>query len=163
MGPNGCKTNISRVAELWKCIIFDYDNTSVLKFNEKFHQDLHCSHTQSMKVYDGSNQNLTLCLLVSSADNLCISLDPDQAHQNVKPGMDPNCLTLWWYSWHNCSKKLILKEKSADDKTTEQRFQVYNLNNSHLGGLIFLLLSITQAQITRNTRLGQIKFETIWI
>ena len=34
------------------------------------------------------------CLLVSSADNLCKSLDPDQARQNVVPDLGPNCLTL---------------------------------------------------------------------
>ena len=32
------------------------------------------------------------------------SLDPDQARQNVGPDLDPNCLTLWWYSW-----KIFLK------------------------------------------------------
>ena len=37
---------------------------------------------------------LTPCLLVSSADNLCKQLDPDQARQNVGPDLDPNCLTL---------------------------------------------------------------------
>ena len=37
------------------------------------------------------------------------SLDPDQAQRHVGPGLDPNCLTLWWYSWKNFSKKLILK------------------------------------------------------
>ena len=37
---------------------------------------------------------LTLCLLVSSADNLCNSLYPDQARQNVGPDLDPICLTI---------------------------------------------------------------------
>ena len=27
------------------------------------------------------------------------SLEPDQVQQNVGPDLDPNCLTLWWYSW----------------------------------------------------------------
>ena len=36
------------------------------------------------------------------------SLDPDQARQNVGPDLGPNCWTLWWYSWNNFSKKLIL-------------------------------------------------------
>ena len=27
------------------------------------------------------------------------SLDPDQAGQNIGPDLDPNCLTLWCYSW----------------------------------------------------------------
>ena len=37
---------------------------------------------------------LTLGQLLSSADNLCNSLDPDQARQKVRPDLDPNCLTL---------------------------------------------------------------------
>ena len=36
---------------------------------------------------------LTLYLLVSSADNLSNSLDLDQTQQNVRPDLDPNCLT----------------------------------------------------------------------
>ena len=30
------------------------------------------------------------------------SLDPDQAQQNVRPDLDPNCLTPWWY-WKKSS------------------------------------------------------------
>ena len=44
------------------------------------------------------------------------SLDPDQVRQDVGPVLDRNCLTLWWYSWTNYLKKLILKKKSTDDK-----------------------------------------------
>ena len=40
------------------------------------------------------------------------SLDPDQAWQNVRPGLDPNYLTLWWYSWKIFLKSLILKKIS---------------------------------------------------
>ena len=47
------------------------------------------------------------------------SLDPDQAWQNVRPDLDPNCLTHWWHSWKNFLKKLILKNR----QTTK------NLNN----------------------------------
>ena len=36
---------------------------------------------------------LTLYLLVSSADDLCNSLDPDQDRQIVGPDLDPNGLT----------------------------------------------------------------------
>ena len=32
------------------------------------------------------------------------SLNPDQAQQNIGPDLDPNCLTLWWYSWKIVSK-----------------------------------------------------------
>ena len=47
-----------------------------------------------------------MCLLVSSADNLCKQFGPRSGST-----LDPICLTLRWHS-----KKLILKEKSADDK-----------------------------------------------
>ena len=33
------------------------------------------------------------CLLITFAN----SLDPDQASQNVRPDLDPNCLTPGWY------------------------------------------------------------------
>ena len=41
-----------------------------------------------------NTHTLTLCLLVSSADNLSNRLDTDQARQDVGPDLDPNCLTL---------------------------------------------------------------------
>ena len=34
-----------------------------------------------------------LCLLITFAN----SLDPDQVQQNVRPDLDPNCLTPGWY------------------------------------------------------------------
>ena len=37
---------------------------------------------------------LTLSLLITFAN----CLNPDQAQQNVRPDLDPNCMTLWWYS-----------------------------------------------------------------
>ena len=37
---------------------------------------------------------MLLELLASPADNVCKQLDPDQTEQNVKPDLDPNCLTL---------------------------------------------------------------------
>ena len=44
------------------------------------------------------------------------SLDPDQAWQNVGPDLDPNCLTLCWYSWKMFLEKFIKKKKSTDYK-----------------------------------------------
>ena len=44
------------------------------------------------------------------------SLGPDQAQQDVRPDLDPNCLTVWWYSWKNFSKKLILKKNQQMTK-----------------------------------------------
>ena len=59
---------------------------------------------------------LFLCLLVLSADNLWKQLDPDQTWQNAGPDLDLNCLTLWWYSWKNSSKKLIVKKINRQQK-----------------------------------------------
>ena len=63
------------------------------------------------------------CCLLASGDFCCLliifanSLDPDQARQHVGPDLDPNCLTLWWYSWKIFLKKLVLKKKkSKNDK-----------------------------------------------
>ena len=39
------------------------------------------------------------------------SLDPDQARQNVGPDLDPDCLTLWCYSWKIFFEKVKLKKK----------------------------------------------------
>ena len=64
---------------------------------------------ESMCVLFKSDWDIFCCLLKTFAN----SLDPDQAQQNVGPDLDPNCLTLWKYSWKNFLKKLILK-KSAD-------------------------------------------------
>ena len=50
------------------------------------------------------------------------SLDPYQAQQNVGPDLDPNCLTLWWHSWKNFLKKLLLK-KSGNNKKSWKFFQ----------------------------------------
>ena len=52
---------------------------------------------------------------MSSDDNLHKQFGPRSGLINVGPDLDPNCLTLWWYSWKNFLKKFILK-KSADDK-----------------------------------------------
>ena len=36
----------------------------------------------------------SLCVLVSSADNLCKQFGPRSGPTNVGPDLDPNCLTL---------------------------------------------------------------------
>ena len=48
------------------------------------------------------------------------SLDPYQVQPNVRPDLDPNCLTLWWYSWKIFSKKLILKKNQQATKKHEK-------------------------------------------
>ena len=56
------------------------------------------------------------CRLLKTFAN---SLDPDQARQNVGPDLDPNCLTLWWYSWKIFLKKLILKKIHRQQKSMQ--------------------------------------------
>ena len=46
------------------------------------------------------------------------SLDTDQARQNVGPDLNPNCLTLWWYSLKIFSKKF--KKKKKNPRTTKK-------------------------------------------
>ena len=52
------------------------------------------------------------------------SLDQDQAWQNVRPDLDPNCLTFWWYSWTNFSRKLMLKNQQHEKFPSRRR--LYN-------------------------------------
>ena len=53
-----------------------------------------------------------------SDENLCKQFGPRSGltKQNAGPDLDPNCLTLWWYSRKNFSKKLILKKNSRQQK-----------------------------------------------
>ena len=64
-------------------------------FNEYPQHIISC--TTSLNLLKISNHSvspaLTLCLLVSSANNLCNSLDPDQFRLKVGSDLDPNCLT----------------------------------------------------------------------
>ena len=38
------------------------------------------------------------------------SLDPNQVRHKVRPDLGPICLTLWWHTWKNFLKILILKK-----------------------------------------------------
>ena len=66
---------------------------------------------------------MSCSLFVYSSSRLLItftnSLDPDQAQQNVGPDLDPNCMTLWWYSSKNFAKKLILEKISRRQKSMQ--------------------------------------------
>ena len=62
------------------------------------------------------NYTLTLCLLVSSADNLCKKFGPRSGLTYRQAWSGSKRLTLWLYSWNDFSKKLILEKKSADAK-----------------------------------------------
>ena len=63
-----------------------------------------------------------LCFLSLPASHWLITfaniLVPDQDRQNVSPDLDPNCLTLWSYSWKIFSQKVDFFKKSADDKNS---------------------------------------------
>ena len=58
--------------------------------------------------------------ILSSADNLCNSLEPDQARQDVRPDLDPNCLTLIVFL-KELFEKLFFKKISADDKRNDEK------------------------------------------
>ena len=58
-------------------------------------------------------------LLMTSAN----SLDPDKAWKNVRPDVDPNSFTLWWHSWKNFLKMLILK---TNQQTTKNHAKLPN-------------------------------------
>ena len=64
------------------------------------------------------------------------SLGPDQARQNVGPDLGPNCLTLWWYSWMNFSKKLILKKNQQTTKNMKKYPAFKELNEKPYIALI---------------------------
>ena len=48
---------------------------------------------------------------------------PYSGPHNIGPDLDPNCLTLWWYSWKKFSKKLILKK---NQQTAKKRTKLRN-------------------------------------
>ena len=55
-----------------------------------------------------------------SADIVYKQFGPDQARRYVGPDLDPNCLTLWWYSCNTCNRKSWFWKQSADDKKHEK-------------------------------------------
>ena len=64
---------------------------------------------------------------LSSADNLCKQFGP-RSGQNVGPDLDPNCLTLWWYSWKNFLKMFILKKISRRQQSMKNSPACKELN-----------------------------------
>ena len=51
-------------------------------------------------------------VLLTSTNNLCKQFRPRSGPTNVLPDLDPNCFSLWWYSWKNISKNWILTKVS---------------------------------------------------
>ena len=62
--------------------------------------------------------NLTHCLLVSSAHNLCKQIGPRSGQTNVRPARDPICLTLRFLK--EFFEKVKFEKKIADDKIASQ-------------------------------------------
>ena len=48
------------------------------------------------------------CRLMKTFTN---SFDQDQTRQYAGPDLDPNCVTLWWYSWKNVMKTINFEKK----------------------------------------------------
>ena len=57
---------------------------------------------------------ITLCLLVSSADNFYKQIGTRSGLTDL--GLGSSCMILWWYFWKNFSKKLILIKISRRQK-----------------------------------------------
>ena len=64
------------------------------KIDKQISLDKQAGYKLKVPCTSGGIGHLTLCQLVSSADDLRNSLDPDQARHSVGPDLDPNCLTL---------------------------------------------------------------------
>ena len=72
---------------------------------------------------------LTLCLLVSSADNFCKQIGVRSGLTKHRPNLDPNCLTLRQYSWKNILKSWFW-EKSADVQKSMQNFPAFRVKRT---------------------------------
>ena len=73
-------------------------------------------HQSTLAVERGWEKMLTLCLLVSSTDNLCKQIGPRSGPTKCRLDLDPNCLTLWWYSWKNFQKNWFWKNQVMTKK-----------------------------------------------
>ena len=80
------------------------------------------------------------CLLITFAN----SLDPDQARQNIGPDLDPNCLTLWWYSWKIFFKKDNLKKQNP--QTTKKHAKLPSMQRDKQVRILFYLSRILQLE-----------------
>ena len=89
------------------------------------------------------------CLLLTTFAN---SLDPDLARQNVGPDLDPNRLTLWWYSQKKFLKRLIL---TKNQPMTTKRMQIVKhpfLCWTHVSGNFFIYWSPDPNKTQGNVR-----------
>ena len=74
----------------------------------------------------------TAVVLISFAN----SLDPDQGRQNIGPGLEANCLTLWWCFWNSCAVLIGWSEwtNSSWEKLKIPFWQVKFFNSFHASG-----------------------------
>ena len=70
--------------------------------------------------------HVQFCLLITFAN----SFDSDQAQQNSRPGLEPNCLTLMVFL--NFFFKVDFEKKSADDKNACKITQKAKKKNFYL-------------------------------
>ena len=59
-------------------------------------------------------------LLAELLETFANILDPDQARLNVGSDLDPNYLTLWWYSW----KLKKSTDKKGENEKLRKKFQL---------------------------------------
>ena len=73
--------------------------------------------------------------------SLCInSLDQDKARWNFEPNQDPNCLTVWWYSWKIFFEKVYFEKKKK--QTTWKHTKFPSMQRVNLIKLIVILLNM---------------------
>ena len=100
------------------------------------------------------------------------SLDPEKVQQNIRPDLDPSCLTLWCYSWKIILKKKLCWKISADDRKSykiSQHVKIKKcLKSWSLNMAIFLTLKTpikTAADnnfVTSFLVFGQKRFDRSW-
>ena len=99
---------LEKIRHYISCELSDSHEMSSLIFSEKKKKKsqncICCSCEFCCNSFPASGD---FCRLLITFAN---SLEPDQAWQNVGPDLDPNCLTLWWYSWKIFFKISIFKK-----------------------------------------------------
>ena len=90
-----------------------------------------------------------LCRLLITFAN---SLEPDQARHKAWPDLVPNCLTLWWYSCKNFSRKFL------KNQLTHVRIQ--NVLSEGVQ-LFFFLLFFDEGRMDQNTTISRKSWRAI--
>ena len=103
-------------------------------------------------------------LLITFANNA----DPDQVWKNIGPDLDPNCWTLWCYSWEIFFEKVDFKKCSYDKKHVQlpsmqsvKKGEKNKTKNFELSPLKVYQFSLIEEK--KETKLKQWKWITGWI